>query len=70
MLVYGSTSALGKLVLARLCWMLSKWTPDLLERILPLEMVDVASIDQVHAIDEELCSPHGFKEVPRPFHLR
>ena len=42
----------------------------LLVSVLPLEMIDVASIDQVHAIDEELRSPHGFEEVPRPFHLR
>ena len=42
---------------------------DLRVRILPLEMIDVAPINQIHGINEELRSPHGFEKVLRPSHL-
>ena len=40
-----------------------------IEAVLTLEVIDVASINEVHAVDEELRSPHGFDKVTRPLHL-
>ena len=33
--------------------------------ILALPVVDVATVDHVASVDEELCSPHSFKEITR-----
>ena len=34
-----------------------------------LEVIDVVFIDQVNAINEELCSPHCIEKVSRRFYL-
>jgi len=39
------------------------------EAVLALKVINVGSVDEINAVDEELCSPHGFNEVSRPPHL-
>ena len=37
--------------------------------ILSLPIVNIATINHVARIDEELCPPHGLEEITRPLHL-
>jgi len=39
------------------------------KRILSLKVVDVASVDEVDSVDEELREPHGLDKIPRASHL-
>ena len=39
------------------------------EAVLALEVVNVASVDKIDSVDEELGSPHGFDKISRTSHF-
>jgi hypothetical protein len=48
---------------------LAKRKQTYLVRVLSLEIVDIAAINHVARIDEELCSPHGLEKITGSLHL-